>query len=91
MGIDKSVLNEDEINKLLKMTSEKSLLAIQKQTEALAGEGYRSDGMGGSGNDMKVSEAEIEEFLKEVSSYNYPKISRKDLKKYLDAFTKKPS
>ena len=55
LGIDKSILNEEEINKLLKITSEKSLAAIAKETEMLAGEG-----MTGNGNmirgDMKVSE-----------------------------------
>lgn len=54
IGIDKSILNEDEINKLLKITSEKSLQAIARETEKLAGEGFR-----GSGNmthgEMKVS------------------------------------
>ena len=35
MGIDKSILNEDEINRLLKITSEKSLEAIKNETEML--------------------------------------------------------
>ena len=47
-------LTEEEINKLLKITSEKSLAAIAKETEMLAGEG-----MTGNGNmirgDMKVT------------------------------------
>jgi hypothetical protein len=54
IGIDKSILTEEEINKLLKITSEKSLAAIAKETEMLAGEG-----MTGNGNmirgDMKVT------------------------------------
>ena len=54
LGIDKSILTEEEINKLLKITSEKSLAAIAKETEMLAGEG-----MTGNGNmirgDMKVT------------------------------------
>ena len=37
LGIDKSILNEEEINKLLQITSEKSLAAIAKETERLAG------------------------------------------------------
>ena len=39
-GIDKSILNEEEINRLLKITSEKSLAAIARETEMLAGEGF---------------------------------------------------
>ena len=66
LGIDKSILNEEEITKLLKITSEKSLAAIAKETEMLAGEG-----MTGNGNmirgDMKVTKEEIEDFLKEIS------------------------
>jgi NADH:ubiquinone oxidoreductase subunit F (NADH-binding) len=66
VGIDKSILTEEEINKLLKITSEKSLAAIAKETEMLAGEG-----MTGNGNmirgDMKVTKDEIEDFLKEIS------------------------
>ena len=66
LGIDKSILNEEEINKLLKITSEKSLAIIAKETEMLAGEG-----MTGNGNmirgDMKVTREEIEDFLKEIS------------------------
>jgi Ca2+-binding EF-hand superfamily protein len=90
LGIDKSILNEEEINKLLKITSEKSLAAIAKETEMLAGEG-----MTGNGNmirgDMKVSEQEIEDFLKEISQFKAPKITRKELKTYLEAFPKKYS
>ena len=86
-GIDKSILNEDEINRLLKITSEKSLAAIQRETEMLAGEGFSHSGMGGmTRGDMKVSQAEIEEFMKEISAMKVPKINRKELKKYLEAF-----
>jgi hypothetical protein len=50
----------------LKITSEKSLAVIAKETEMLAGEG-----MTGNGNmirgDMKVTKDEIEDFLKEIS------------------------
>lgn len=84
MGIDKSILNEDEINRLLKITSEKSLAAIARETEMLAGEGFSHDGM--MRGDMKVSMNEIEEFMKEVSTFKVPKINRKELKKYLEAF-----
>ena len=88
LGIDKSILNEEEINKLLKITSEKSLAAIAKETEMLAGEG-----MAGNGNmirgDMKVTKDEIEDFLKEISPFKVPKITRKELNKYLEAFPKK--
>lgn len=55
IGIDKSILNEEEINKLLKITSEKSLQAIAKETEKLAGEGYSTGGKMTRG-DMKVSQ-----------------------------------
>ena len=88
LGIDKSILNEEEINKLLQITSEKSLAIIAKETEMLAGEG-----MAGNGNmirgDMKVTKEEIEDFLKEISTYNAPKFSRGELKQYLEAFPKK--
>ena len=84
-GIDKSILNEEEINRLLQITSEKSLAAIARETEKLAGEG----GLAGAGmtrGDMKVSMQEIEDFMKEISVFKTPKITRKDLKKYLEAF-----
>ena len=88
LGIDKSILNEEEINKLLKITSEKSLAIIAKETEMLAGEG-----MTGNGNmirgDQKVTQEEIEDFLKEISAFKAPKITRAELKTYLEAFPKK--
>ena len=52
----------------------------------LAGEGGYSSGEGG--RDMQVSQQEIEEFLKEISPFKTPKISRKELKQYLSAFPK---
>ena len=56
-GIDKSILNEEEINRLLKITSEKSLAAIARETEMLAGEGFSHSCMGGmTRGDMKVSQ-----------------------------------
>lgn len=36
--------------------------------------------------DMKVSQQEIEDFMKEVSTFKVPKINRKELKRYLEAF-----
>ena len=72
---------------MLQITSEKSLAAIARETEKLAGDG----GLGGSSGgmtrgDMKVSMQEIEDFMKEISVFKTPKITRKDLKKYLEAF-----
>ena len=89
IGIDKSILNEEEINKLLKITSEKSLAIIAKETEMLAGEGMSGNGNMIRGSD-KVTMQEIEDFLKEISSTKqYPKINKNELKTYLEAFPKK--
>ena len=53
----------------------------------LVGEGgYRSGEM--TRGDMKVSQQEIEDFLKEISPFKAPKITRKELKSYLSAFPK---
>jgi Ca2+-binding EF-hand superfamily protein len=90
LGIDKSILNQEEIDKLLKITSEKSLAAIAKETEMLAGEGMSGNGNMISGAE-KVTREEIEEFLKEISTFKAPKITRKELKTYLEAFPKKYS
>ena len=87
LGIDKSILNQEEIDKLLKITSEKSLAAIAKETEMLAGEGMSGNGNMISGAE-KVTEEEIEEFLKEISTIKAPKITKVELKKYLEAFPK---
>ena len=55
-GIDKSILNQEEIDRLLNITSEKSLQAIARETEKLAGEGFGSHGNhDGRRGDMKVS------------------------------------
>jgi len=75
---------------LLQITSEKSLAAIAKETEMLAGEGMTGNGNMIKGSE-KVSKKEIEDFLSEISSFNAPKITRKDLKTYLEAFPKKYS
>ena len=88
VGIDKSILNEEEINKLLKITSEKSLAAIARETEMLAGDGGHHTAGEMTRGDMKVSPQEIEDFLKEISPFNAPKITRKELKGYLSAFPK---
>ena len=85
-GIDKSILNEDEINRLLQITSEKSLAALARETEKLAGDGTVMTGAGMTRGDMKVSLQEIEDFMKEISSFKTPKINRKELKRYLEAF-----
>ena len=66
---------KEEIEKLLKITSEKSLAAIAKETEMLAGEGMSGNGNMIRGSD-KVTKEEIEDFLKEISTYNAPKISK---------------
>ena len=87
LGIDKSILNQEEIDKLLKITSEKSLAAIAKETEMLAGEGMSGTGNMISGAE-KVTRQEVEEFLTEISDLKMPKITRTELKNYLKAFPK---
>ena len=76
---DKSLLKEEEIQNLLKVTSEKSLNAIAKETEILNEQ---------EGNDIKISLEEVAEFLKEISPFKAPKINRKELRAYLGAFPK---
>ena len=56
----------------------------------LAGEGMSGNGNMISGAE-KVTREEIEEFLKEISTFKAPKITRKELKTYLEAFPKKYS
>ena len=85
-GIDKSILNQEEIDRLLNITSEKSLQAIARETEKLAGEGFGGSSDGMTRGDMKVSLQEIEDFMKEISTFKVPKINRKELKRYLEAF-----
>jgi hypothetical protein len=60
--------------------SEKSLQAIARETEMLAGEGGYGSGKEMTRGDMKVSSEEIENFLKEISPFKTPKITRKELK-----------
>ena len=50
----------------MKITSEKSLAAIAKETEMLAGEGMSGNGNMIRGSE-KVTKEEIEDFLKEIS------------------------
>ena len=57
----------------------------------LAGEGGYGSGGELTRGDMKVSPDEIEEFLKEISPFHAPKITRKELKGYLGAFPKQYS
>lgn len=52
-GIDSNALSEEEINNLLKITSEKSLIAIARETEKLAGENL--DGSNMIRGDMKIT------------------------------------
>ncbi len=66
------------------ITSEKSLAEIARETEKLAGDGI--SGVGMTRGDMKVSMQEIEDFMKEISTFKVPKITRKELKRYLEAF-----
>ena len=71
--------------------SEKSLQAIARETEMLAGEGGYGSGGELTRGDMKVSLEEIEDFLKEISPFKAPKVTRKELKGYLGAFPKQYS
>ena len=84
VGLESNTLTEEEIQHFLKLTSEKSLLAIAAETEKLAGENLSGEKM--IRGDMKITLAEIEEFMKEISPFNMPKINRRDLKEYLSAF-----
>lgn len=83
-GIDQNTLNEEEINNLLKLTSEKSLLAIARETEKMAGENLQGSNM--VRGDMKITLPEIEEFMREISVFKAAKVNRKELRAYLDAF-----
>ncbi len=83
-GIDSNALSEEEINNLLKITSEKSLIAIARETEKLAGENL--DGSNMIRGDMKITLQEIEEFMRELSPFKAAKVTRKELRAYLDAF-----
>ena len=54
----------------------------------LAGEGGYGSGGEMTRGDMKVTMNEIEDFLKEISPFKAPKITRKELKAYLSSFPK---
>ena len=71
----------------MKITSEKSLQAIARETEQLAGE-VNNDGRMVRG-DMKISLQEIQEFMSQISPYKATKITRKELREYLSAFPQK--
>lgn len=87
MGIDSNTLTEDEINAFLKITSEKSLKEIARETEKLAGENMSGGRM--IRGDMKISQKEIEDFMIEISQHKVPKVTKADMKKYLSAFPQK--
>lgn len=65
MGIDSNTLTEDEINAFLKITSEKSLKEIARETEKLAGENMTGGRM--VRGDQKITLKEIEDFMIEIS------------------------
>ena len=83
-GIDQNTLSEEEINNLLQITSEKSLLAIARETEKLAGENHAGSNM--VRGDTKITLTEIEEFMREISVFKANKVTKKELRAYLDAF-----
>ena len=76
-------LSEEEAQKMLMVNSEKSLKKITKETELLTSQA--------AVNDMKISLQEVEDFLREISSFKTPKITKKELKTYLQWFPKKYS
>lgn len=84
VGLDSNTLTEEEIQNFLKLTSEKSLIAIAQETEKLAGENL--PGSNTVRGDQKITLAEIEEFMKEISQFKAPKVTRKELRQYLEAF-----
>ena len=87
LGIDRNKITEEEINNFLKMTSEKSLQQIARETELLAGESQTGGRM--VRGDQKISLREIEDFMKEISAYKTAKVTKKDLREYLSAFPQK--
>jgi len=81
--LDKNGLKEEEVQKLLKVTSEKSINKIIKETEMLTNQAQV--------NDMKISMKEVEDFLQEISPANRTTIEKAELKKYLHKFPKQYS
>lgn len=84
LGIDKNTITEEEINNFLKLTSENSLKEIARITEIKAGESSKGGRM--IRGDEKISLEEIEEFMTQISALKAPKVQRKDLTRYLNAF-----
>ena len=77
-GIDQNTLSEAEINRLLEITSEKSLLAIARETEKLAGENLQNSNM--VRGDSKISLDDIKEFMREISTFKAHKVTKKELR-----------
>lgn len=77
-GIDQNTLTEAEINKLLEITSEKSLKQIARETERMAGENMHGSNM--VKGDMKITLQEIEDFMKEISQFKAHKVTKKELR-----------
>ena len=71
-GLDKNMLKEEEIQRMLKGTSEESLNKITKETEMLTNQAAT--------NNMNINLQEVEDFLKEISAYKTTKITKKELK-----------
>ena len=71
------------MQQFLQQNSANSLKEITKETEKLTEQA--------NANTMNISIEEVEEFLKEISEYDVPKIKRQELKKYLACFPKKYS
>lgn len=83
-GIDASALSEDEVNKFLKITSDKSLKEIAEQTQKLSGEGSYGKAM--VTGDEKITLQEIQSFMQEISNNGPSRVNKKDLMNYLSAF-----
>ena len=68
----------------MQITSEKSLQQIARDTEKLAGENRQGSNMVSGAT--KITLPEIEEFMREISAFKAHKVTKKDLRLYLDAF-----
>lgn len=84
LGIDRNKITEEEINNFLKMTSVKSLEQIAKETEKLAGEASNGGPM--MKGDEKISLNEIKNFMNGISGTSAEKVTKRDLRLYLEAF-----
>ena len=58
LSLDKNGLKDEEVQKLLKVTSEKSMNKIIQETEMLKSQAQV--------NDMNISIKEVEDFLQEI-------------------------